>query len=504
MSDPIGSYAFLPWLQRGLATEITRADDGSPSADQHVPLPVTITFNGAASATAPLALIGPAEVGGLDPHAVIRVSPTAGGYDAEPNYFPLIEFGHADLPWRYTPARAAAGSRLRPWLALVTLREDEVVSLDKAGSDGRLGVVTVRDASALPVPGQLWAWAHVQLSGAPGPVDDTVLASVLATAPERVISRLLSPRRLDANARYVACVVPAFEQGRLAGLRLPVTGDALAPAWADGQANIRLPVYYRWNFGTGAGADFEFLVRQLQARPVPPAAGTRPMDASAPGAGLPSATGAPLALEGALVPPGYARDDGGNPVRDLFRGDLAALLNTPAELLAQPGAERVVAPPLYGRFHAKRERLDLTAGARPVWFQALNADPRNRVAAGLGTQVIQAQQRQLMASAWQQVKGIREANERLRLTQLARAAAQRLYARHIASGTATEVIAVTAPLHANVLASPATIRARIGASTIAPGVLQATFRRVARPLGPLGRRIGFAATRLASRRSSAA
>ena len=493
MSDPIGSYAFLPWLQRGITTEITRVDDGSPSADQHVPLPVTITFNDNTSATAPLALFGPAEVGGLDPHAVIRVSPTIGSYDAEPNYFPLIEFDQADLPWRYTPARATTGNRLRPWMALITLREDEIVSLDEDGSDGRLGVVTVADASALPIPGQLWAWAHVQLSGAQGPGGGTALASVLTTAPERVISRLLSPRRLDANARYVACVVPVFEQGRLAGLRLPVTGDALAPAWAAGQANVRLPVYYRWKFGTGAGVDFEFLARQLQARPVPPTVGTRPMDASAPGAGLPSAADAPLALEGALVPPGYSRADGSGPVHDGFRSDLAALLNTPDDLLTQTGVERVVAPPLYGRFHAKRERLDLTAGAQPVWFEALNGDPRDRVVAGLGTQVIQAGQRQLMASAWQQVKGIREANERLRLTQLARAAAQRLFARHIAPATATEVLAMSAPLHAKVLASPTTIRARIGTSTIAPGVLQATFRRVSRPLGPLGRRIGFGA-----------
>jgi hypothetical protein len=495
VSDPLGSYAFLPWLQRGLTTQITRVDDGSPSADQHVPLPVTITFNGTASttATAPLALFGPAEVGGLDPHTVIRIWPVSGSYDAEPNYFPLIEFDQADLPWRYTPAKATAGDRLRPWMTLITLREDEIVAMDQAGPGGRLAAVTVADASALPVAAQLWAWAHVQLSGAQSPVDPAVLASVLSTAPERVISRLLSPRRLDPNARYVACVVPAFEQGRLAGLGLQVTGDALAPAWTAEQTNVTLPVYYQWAFGTGAGADFEFLARQLQARPVPATVGTRPVDVSTPGAGLPPAADAPLALEGALVPPGYVRSDGSNPLHDDFRTALANLLNTPDDLLSRTGTERVVAPPLYGRYYAKRERIDLTAGAEPVWFEALNGDPRDRVAAGLGTQVIQAGQRQLMASAWQQVTGIRAANERLRLTQLARAAALRLFARHIAPASATEVLALSAPVQAKVLASPTTIRARVAASTITPGVLAATFRRVSRPLGPLGRRIGFAA-----------
>src|SRR6266403_2231318 len=162
MTDPLGSYGFLPWLRFGLSTEIKRVDDGAPASDQHVALPIAITFNHDASVNVPLALFGPAEIAGLDPHAVIRVSPTVGSYDAEPNYFPLIEIGQADLPWRYTPARATAADRLRPWLALVTLREDEIVSLDEAGSDGRLGVVTVADAVSLPIPNQTWAWAHVQ------------------------------------------------------------------------------------------------------------------------------------------------------------------------------------------------------------------------------------------------------------------------------------------------------------------------------------------------------
>src|SRR5690349_16761956 len=144
MSDPLDSYAFMPWLQRGLATEITRVD-GTASADTNVPLPVAITLNQTLTATAPLALFGPGEIGGLDPSAVIRVSPTREAYDAEPNYFALVEFDQADLPWRYTPARATTADRLRPWLCLVTLREDELVSFDESSSDGKLAVATVKD-----------------------------------------------------------------------------------------------------------------------------------------------------------------------------------------------------------------------------------------------------------------------------------------------------------------------------------------------------------------------
>jgi hypothetical protein len=492
MSDPVGSYGFVPWLRRGMVTEITRVD-GTPSADPHVPIPITITFNGNLTATAPLALVGPGEVGGLDPNAVIRVFPTRDSYDAEPNYFPLVEFDQGDLPWRYTPARATSQNRLRPWLCLATIREDELVSVEGAGADGRLPVITVRDASALPILAQSWAWAHVQVSGGgSAPLDGAALAAVVAASPERVVSRLLSPRRMEPNARYVACLVPAFERGRLAGLREPVVGDALAPAWTSAQTNVRLPVYYMWHFGTGAGVDFEFLARQLEARPIPPGVGTRPMDVSAPGAALPPAADTPMTLEGALVPPEYQRAGWSGAAPTTFRTELAQLLNRAAELLTTTGGERVIAPPLYGRWHARRERLDLAAGARPPWFHSLNADPRERVPSGLGTQVVQAEQRQLMASAWEQVKGIREANERLRLTQLARAAAQRLFARHIETVAADEMLVVTAPLHAKVLASPTTIAARLAASPVTPGILGATFRRVSRPLGPLGRRIGFA------------
>ncbi len=60
------------------------------------------------------------------------------------------------------------------------------------------------------------------------------------------------------------------------------------------------------------------------------------------------------------------------------------------------------------------------------WVNALNLDPRNRAAAGMGTDVVQSQSTQLMASAWQQVDGILKANQTLKQAQLARAASQQI------------------------------------------------------------------------------
>ena len=69
--------------------------------------------------------------------------------------------------------------------------------------------------------------------------------------------------------------------------------------------------------------------------------------------------------------------------------------------------------PLWGRWHAARDRLDTTTAAKPVWFNELNSDPRHRVAAGLGAEIIRRNDQQLMAAAWDQVEGVKDANAEL-------------------------------------------------------------------------------------------
>src|SRR5262249_55820485 len=167
---------------------------------------------------------------------------------------------------------------------------------------------------------------------------------------------------------------------------------------------------------------------------------------------------------------------------------LAALLNLPADRLEQTDADRAVVPPLYGCWHAKADREQ--PGSEPIWFNDLNQDPRERVAAGAGARVVQSQQRQLMAGAWAQVDGIREANQRLRYTQLARELALRIYQRHIPGNSPDQLLQLSAPVLSRVMASPTTIKERLGRSPILPGTLESQFRRILRPRGPVGRRQG--------------
>ncbi|MFJ5778894.1 hypothetical protein [Streptomyces sp. NPDC093094] len=498
MTTP-ASYAFLPWLRRGLAREIDRPD-GTATGAARAAVPITLGIDAAGErrpVTVPFELFGPGEIAAVDPRVVIRTLPGADENDAEPSVFPAVEFAQPDFPWRFTPARAeSVRGRLRPWTVLAVLPEDALVEESPALGDGTLAAITVDGAGSLPLLAQSWAWAHVQIDGFDATTE--TLDDVVRHQPRRIRSRLLAARRLAPRTRYRAFLVPAFERGRLAGLREPLddTVDALTPAWQPGAARVRLPVYHAWNFRTGEAADFETLARRLRARPADDRTGLRDMFAGAPDPALPPASGTPLAMEGALIAPDTQSGPWSAQQRAPFVTALAELLNRPAELLRTPGAPLTVAPPLWARWQAAADRLLTQDGAPPRWFHELNADPRLRAAAGLGADVVRAHDQQLMAEAWNQVEGILAANAELRRAQISRAASERLLERHLAPLPAPDLLTVTAPLRAHFTApGPATgqagaitVHERLRRSPVPDGALDGGLRRALRPAGPVGRR----------------
>jgi len=139
----------------------------------------------------PLAVHGPADVLGLDPEEIVRVDPPPGSAGVGPHYEPLVEFRRPDLPWLFTPVAgsAATGQKLRPWLALVVVLEEEA-ELVSGGERVSQLVCPVRE---LPEPAETWAWAHAQVVEL-GPEES--VGDVLAQDPDRARSRVLSPRRL--------------------------------------------------------------------------------------------------------------------------------------------------------------------------------------------------------------------------------------------------------------------------------------------------------------------
>jgi hypothetical protein len=490
----IGKHIFLPWLRRGIGVNIARADDdpiAAPRASLNVGVaigPGPLSTAGGATAV-PLALYGPGDIGNLQAGTVIRTWPRPNVFEAEPNYFPLVELQPADLPWRYTPARASAKDRLRPWLILIVLRDDEMSGLTQPTANQPTTVVTVKSGASLPPLGQSWAWAHVQITGEDS-VDEAAALNLLDHEPHRILARLLCPRRLDPRTAYTGLLVPSVMRAKLAGLhqQVPDAVDGLAPAWQPGDTNIQLPVYYQWRFQTGGEGDFESLVRRVQPRPLPKTVGSRPMDETSPGLQLPPASAQSLNAEAALRALDSTSTDWPAAERSVWDPALQTVLNRPAELLKGPGHQRAVAPPLYGQWYAPSDTVD--ASAQPQWwFTDLNIDPRMRVGGGTGTRVTQDHQQQYLAGAWAQVAGIRAANAALRAAQLAREAAVRLMSRHFAIRTDASLVAITTPVHTRVTTSPRTVAAVLRESPLTAGLLLPSWRRLTRPRGPIGGRV---------------
>jgi hypothetical protein len=536
MSTPMGTYTFLPWLRHGLANRIDAPDapGGAPlRADVRVELELTGAALDGSTLRRPVQrdvdLYGPGDVVGIDPRAIVRTEPRTWITNFEPNYLAAIEFYDEDFPWRYTPAAPSAGpSRLRPWIALLVLTEDEFE--DATVPERPLPSIAITDPSALPATDELWAWAHVHVNrgivpGAGLVSEDMAavlprFAATLAENPDLAYSRLISPRRLAANEAYHAFVVPVFESGRLAGLKLDpaATPDATHSAWADypgREEGASLPYYHRWFFRTGEVGDFEYLVRKLRPKPVDPRVGTRDVDVLEPGASLPPiADNDPpgvLPLGGALRVPDAAltaeaqqererRDRWAQPYPHPFQRALASLVNLaddrPSGTASDP--DPLIVPPLYGRWHALTQRLLTEQDGTPAdpddnWVHELNLDPRHRLSAGFGTGVVQRGQEEYMDAAWAQVGDVLEANARIRAAQLGREVAVRWHAEQLTpllAAQPAQAALLTAPVHARAMSGSVTAAHRVASSALPQAPLSAATRRMLRPGGRIARRLG--------------
>lgn len=478
MSEPLpsglGSFAFVPWLRRGAARYI------GTSATAQTPVSVGLKVGGNSIMSPQLALRGPGDIIGFDPAAVCRIWPANGATDAEPEFLALIEFDQADLPWRYTPA-AAAGDQLSPWLCLIVAAEGEFSSVVPGTVDRPLGTVTITAPALLPDLTLSPAWAHAEAIG------ETALAAPLAASlmqqsPQLIRSRILCPRALAPNTAYTAFLVPTLELGRLGGLRTPAPGTAVSsPAWSG--VPVTLPVYYQWIFSTGDARDFSILIRQLTANPLPDTVALRDMDVSGVSGGV-----APAGMEGALTTATH-------PTKELPAADQARVTAKYASALATtPPAVR---PPLYGSAYV--------ATPAPAWYGDLNHDPRTRVAAGLGAQVVRQHADALLAGAWSQAEGLRELNQQLRQWELARELARSVWSRHAPTTSPDSFLSFVAPIAGRITTGAVTAAQAVRGSTLASGSLSAALRRLSRPTGPLALRRGMqSAPALMSRMSTGA
>lgn len=510
MALKVANYTFSSWLRKGIANRITESDNLGAAASatkERSKVPIDVKLN-TETVHKEFALIGPGDIIGINHQMVVRTEPINWITNFEPNYLAFIEFYDEDFIWRYTPARAN-DKRLRPWLALLVLKQADKPDDSEFTRDEKrlpLPTVTVKSAASLAPHDQCWAWGHVHTNEGyenPTEFEEFLLSLHDLNNPnaDKIISRLMCPRKLDSDQAYRAFVVPAFETGRLAGLGQDVSNvDAQQPSWtAAAGGNIEFPIYYEWYFRTGEDEDFESLVKLLEPRAIDERVGRRDMDGSQPGFGMTTGTDLGpilpmtenqmiIGLEGALKSPETkSKPPAINTTKPFFQ-ELESILNFPAELQASTNGSEdpVVCPPIYGENHALKHVIDVEGTG---WLNELNRDPRNRVPSGFGTNVVQKHQEDYVARAWMQVKRILDINLRIRLSVFAMTTVQAIHTNFVDHLNAVEKMTFFAPVMKKVKGSPTTLYHQLENSRLPAAALDSSLRRLIRPRGAYGKRL---------------
>ena len=509
MTITVAKYTFSSWLRKGIGNRITEPDNlgaGGTPTKERAAVPIDVVLN-AEGLHKDFSLIGPGDIIGINPAVVVRTEPLNWITNFEPNYMAFVEFYEEDFLWRYTPA-APNGQRLRPWVAMLVLKDsDKPDEAEFTKNLNRLPIptVTVKSGDNLPPHDQTWAWAHVHTND--GYNNATEFEQFLLSLhdlnnpnADKIICRLMNPRKLDPNHAYRAFIVPAFETGRLAGLNQDTSNvPAQQPSWTAGAGNVELPIYYEWSFRTGEDEDFESLVKLLQPNPVDERVGRRDMDGSKPGFGMVNGTDLgpilPLTenqmiigLEGALKSPETESKPASIDTSKPFFHELQDILNFPAvwQAASNTATDPVVCPPIYGENHALQHTIDVTGSG---WLNELNRDPRNRVPSGFGVKVIQKTQEDYVSRAWAQVKKILDANTRIRLSVFAMSAVKAFQANFVDRLATPEKLSVFSPLLKKIKGSPTTLYSQIESSTVPTAAIDPALRRLIRPRGAYGKKL---------------
>lgn len=403
-------------------------------------------------------LLGAGDITGLVRSMVAAVEPASSARAVEPNYFPYVDFADADFPWRYS-LFAGSTRRCPTWIALIALEAAEFRFLD--ARIGPLPAIEILDpAACLPDLNQSWAFGHVQLEASDLPANPTSsqLQTFLTAHPERHHARLLCTRRLRDSTAYFLLLVPTYEAGRRVGLGEEGVLDPWnAPSWTGAtRGPLRLPYYAQWSFRTSTLEDIESLARRLKAHQAvvgSPVGGTRTAFAGQPGffADVADPT-LSVELEGALQSPTFVRA-----VPIIQHSTLTARLETalteaaqseitlPAAAQNPQGDDPLVSLPVYGRSFAEPARIRASA-PQPAWVHQVNLDLRLRLGAGAGARIVKRHQEEFMATCWEQVGEILEANRRRARLDAAAVLGERLLQRHLDPLPAESAFRVTAPL----------------------------------------------------------
>ena len=176
----------------------------------------------------------------------------------------------------------------------------------------------------------------------------------------------------------------------------------------------------------------------------------------------------------------------------------AAAKNLGPEVTDDP--DPLITAPLYGRWHALTERLltkrDGTSAPNPTnWVHRLNLDPRFRVPANFGTEVVEDHAEEYMNYAWEQIGDVLSANQKIRRLHFAAAASSRMFDRHVmtVASDPQRVLSLTAPVASSSIAVRKHDRGVAHDASSSRRCSPAAMRRVIRP-ARLTRSLPFTAT----------
>lgn len=514
-------YSFLSHVRQGIATGIQ--NESAPAKRPTVNIDFKLKgdiVNGAAGHTISdlskaVKLYGPGDILGISPNSVLRTSPLDWITNFEYNFIPYIEFYDEDFPWRYTPFKSSGGSnnlkKLTPWLALVVLKEDEFEKVTKHDGTAPSFITKKTGSEIFQDSSQLSAWAHVHVNDNLDQANITTtienLDDSLRTDPNKAVSRILCPRKLEKDTGYTAFLIPSFEHGRRVGLDqnidAPTVCDAGEMAFSSGTPiGHEFPIYHEWFFKTSNTGDFESLVEDIS--PVhldADSLGTRLIDIQNPGdldfLSVSIALDPPTqALGGAIrtldfIPSADTSWDVTDDINGTYIEKLRQKLNTPYDAQKnEPTGDPVISAPLYGRWHAMKDRLigdprhdETTDVLTNDWFTTVNTDPRFRVFASAGAEAVKKNQEYFMDICWKQVDKIIEANKKLKQLKLAQQASKSIYTRSILTQSDEGTIVLTNTVHDRVNTGTQTVYADAKESKIPNSVLTGTFRKLTRENG---------------------
>ncbi|MGI4735268.1 MAG: hypothetical protein ACRYG7_08830 [Janthinobacterium lividum] len=454
---------FLPWVQSELARNADLGENGRPELTIKAELRTTdstrkpaTTLDEKPGSGNKAQIYGPGDVLGINLRAILGTTPVPEATGFSPLQLAAIEFKEEDLPWRFS-TRKVSGAPV-PWCFLLVLKQEEFSRLPQNGQP--LPSIQILNTAAYPSADaqQQAMWGHVQINAslggpkptptgtklAPPDADDIqkFLAETLPQSPDLAYSRLVSPRRLEANTAYHGFLLPAIEAGRLAGLSQSYTKTDAQDASYPSKTILAdtFPVYFEWSFATGVEEDFESLAGQLHQANETTQAAVAPLLGGE--------------LEGqvlALPMPGVLLDaDGEDPDATPVPYEVAHTLWNALSPAFQAGApvqpRPLVAPPLYGRAYMVSTQLAEPSVRQPVapsWKHTVNLDPRYRAVAAAGAQVVRDNQEEYVRRAWDQVQDILLANEKLRATQYGLRTTAGLRDQHLPLLTATTITTTT-------------------------------------------------------------